>query len=201
MIIEKSFEQGSPEWHNARVANPGVSNLSKIITSTGKPSTQRKTYLHQMAGEKILGKKEESFSSPAMSRGTEMEPEARSFFQIISGLEVEEVALCYANELKQYHCSPDGLLVGRKAGLEIKNPLLSTHIGYLDRGVLPTTYKLQVMGSMAITGYESWHFFSNYPGIKPLWIEVHRDESLINIIIESLQKFVYDMNELVKKLK
>ena len=201
MIIEKSFEQGSPEWHNARVANPGVSNLSKIITSTGKPSTQRKTYLHQMAGEKILGKKEESFSSPAMSRGTEMEPEARSFFQIISGLEVEEVALCYANELKQYHCSPDGLLVGRKAGLEIKNPLLSTHIGYLDRGVLPTTYKLQVMGSMAITGYESWHFFSNYPGIKPLWIEVKRDEILINIIIESLQKFVYDMNELVKKLK
>jgi len=201
MIIERSFSQGSPEWGAARCGNPGVSNLSKIITSTGKPSTQRKAYLYQMAGEKILGKKEESFLSAAMARGTEMEPEARSFFELMSGFEVEEVAMCYMDELRQFHASPDGLIIGKNAGLEIKNPLLSTHIGYLDKGVLPTTYKLQVMGSMAITGYESWHFFSNYPGIKPLWIEVKRDEILINIIIESLQKFVYDMNELVKKLK
>jgi len=201
VIIERSFVQGSDAWFAARAGSPGASSLGKIITSTGKPSTQRKAYLYQMAGEKILGKKEESFKSAAMARGTEMEPEARECFCGISGLEVEEVAMCYADELKLFHCSPDGLIVGKDSGLEIKNPIISTHIGYLDKGVLPTEYKLQVQGSMAVTGYSSWEFFSYYPGLQPLWLTVERDEHLIKIILESLQAFCFDINQLVKKLK
>ena len=120
MIVERSFVQGSDAWFAARAGSPGASSLGKIITSTGKPSTQRKAYLYQMAGEKILGKKEESFKSAAMARGTEMEPEARECFCGISGLEVEEVAMCYADELKLFHCSPDGLIVARTVGWKLR---------------------------------------------------------------------------------
>lgn len=200
MIVERSFQQGSPEWMAARCGSPGASSLDKIITSTGKTSTQRKQYLYKMAGEKLLGKKEESFSSPAMARGTELEAEARAVFEMISGLSVEEVAMCYPDESKRFHCSPDGLIIGKDEGLEIKCPLLSTHVGYLDRGVLPTKYKLQTQGSLAITGYSKWWFCSYYPGLTPLILVVDRDETMIKAILDALNKFCDDMDILVEKL-
>jgi len=200
MIIERDIIQGSPEWMQLRCGSPGASSIDKIITSTGKPSASREKYLYQMAGEKITGKKEESFSSAAMARGTELEPKARQFFQIMTGLQVEEVGLIYPNELRQYHISPDGLVIGHNKGLEIKCPLLSTAVEYLAKGTLPTTYKCQVQASMMATGYESWFFLSYYPGLKPLIIEVERDVKLIALMQSAMEEFIFDLNELVKKL-
>jgi len=199
MIIEH-MEQGSPEWMTARAGNPGASSIDKIITSTGKISTSREKYLYQMAGEKITGKKEESFSSAAMSRGTELEPKARQFFALMTGYIVEEVGLIYPNELRQWHVSPDSILTGKEIGLEIKCPLLATHVEYLDKGKLPTKYKCQVQSSMLCTGFQSWFFMSYYPGVKPLIIEVERDDQLISLMESAIEEFIFDLNELVKKL-
>lgn len=199
-IIIRDIEQGSDSWHKMRVGNPGASNLDKIITSAGKISTSRKKYLYQMAGEILAGEKEESFASATMNRGTELEPKAREVFCFATGHEVEEVGLVYPDELRRWHVSPDGLLVGQKRGIEIKCPMLSTHVEYLDKGKLPTKYKCQVQGSLLCTGYESWFFVSYYPGIKPLIIEVSRDEKLIALMKEAIEEFCFDLKKLVEKL-
>ena len=153
-----------------------------------------------MAGERLTGGKEESFSSPAMTRGVELEPKARQLFSLMTGLKVEEVGLIYPDELRQYHVSPDGLIIGENKGLEIKSPLLATHIEYLANGTLPTKYKCQVQASLMCTGYDSWFFMSFYPNLKPLIIEVERDEKLIVVMKDAMAEFIFDLNQLVKKL-
>ena len=62
-------EQGTAEWFKARAGSIGASSMSKIITSTGKASTQRKGYLYQMTAETITGEKTESYSNQNMENG------------------------------------------------------------------------------------------------------------------------------------
>lgn len=200
MIIIDSCDQNSPDWIALRVGNPGASSMDKIITSTGKPSTQRQKYLYQLAGEIITGSKAETYQNAHMTRGTEMEPEAREMFEFVHG-PVEQCALIYQDERKLWHVSPDGIMPEKEAGMEIKCPSLPVHVEYLDKGKLPTAYKIQVQASMMVTGWHAWWFVSYYPGIKPLILEVKRDEGLIAILQEELETFCAELSLLVKKLQ
>ena len=202
MILENSFVQGSELWFAARCGNPGASSFDKLITSTGKASTQRQKYLYQCAGEIITGQKAESYSNGHMERGVQLEAEARDLFQIINDVEVKQVALVYPDHTKDYHCSPDGLCFGdMEAGLEIKCPSLPVAVEYLDKWVLPTEYKVQVQGSMMVTGLDSWWFMSYYPGLKPLILEVKRDDKFCNILKNEVEYFCSEVKALVEKLK
>lgn len=207
MIIERSFEQQSPEWFEAMLGNPGGSRLTNIITKTGKIS--KSNFIYKMADEilfrdeyveKIRSGEAESFKSEAMENGNAREPEARKSFEFITGLEVEEVAMCYPDELKRWHVSPDGLIVGQKKGLEIKNPERKTQIEYLHKNELPKDYEIQVQGSMAATGYESWYFMSCHPQLPHLILEIPRDNDLCDKINAAVNSFLFDLGKLVKKL-
>ena len=199
MIIIDNIEQLSEQWFKLRAGNPGASSFDKIVTSKGAPSTQYKKYLYQLVGESILGDKIETYTNAAMQRGTELEPEARELFEMINDIEVKQVGLCFPNEERKYHASLDGLL--DDSGLEIKCPLIQTHIGYLLGNKLPTEYIQQVQGSMLVTGFNSYWFMSYYPGIKPFIIKVERDEKFIEKLRVALDDFCMELVMLVKKLK
>lgn len=200
MNIIWDIEQGSPEWCQARCGNPGASGFSNIITSTGKPSSSRQKYLYKLAGEIITGEKPESYKSAAMQRGTELEPEAREVFEFIHG-PVQQCGLIYPDHSTDYHISPDGIMPEKSEGLEIKCPTLPVAVEYLDKGCLPTEYKIQVQGSLMVTGYKAWWFMSYYPGLKPLILKIERDEALIKQIQDSVEKFCADLQKLVERLK
>jgi hypothetical protein len=200
-MIILDIEQGTPEWDNARIGIPSASVFEKIYTSTGKISGQREKLLQQLAEERILNRKKNGYSGGSMQRGTELEPEARSFFQLTTGQEVEQVGLCYLDDRKDRSCSPDGLMQIEKEGLEIKCPELAAHYEYLKAGVLPTKYFVQVQGSMYITGFEKWHFLSYYPGMKPLHIVVERDEIWIAKFSKALDDFNIELDELYNEMR
>lgn len=199
MIIIDDIEQLSEAWFHLRTGNPGASSFDKIVTSKGAPSTQRIKYLYQLAGELLLGYKIETYTNPAMQRGTELEGEARELFELVNGISVKQVGLCFPDEQRKYHASPDGLL--GDTGLEIKCPLIHTHIAYLLGGKLPTAYVQQVQGSMLVTGFTSYYFMSYYPGIKPFIIQVPRDEKFIGKLKAELDKFCIELAITVRKLK
>ena len=202
MIIE-DFEQGSSEWFAARCGIPSASIFDKLITSKGALSTSRQKLLYKLAGEKVLGEKEEGYTNGAMQRGIELEPEARSLFELITEKEVKEVGLCYYDERKDRSCSPDGLVetgMTLMEGLEIKCPELATHVEYLMGKKLPTKYFAQVQGSMYITGLEKWYFMSYFPSMKPLIIEIVRDEIWIAKLSKALDDFVIELDETHKLL-
>ena len=157
------IEQGTPEWFALRIGNPGASSFNKIVTSTGKSSTQRQAYLYQLAGEIITGQKADTYQNHHMTRGIELETEARETFCFITDQDVSQCGLVYPDHTDDYHCSPDGLL--KDSGLEIKCPSLSVATEYLHKNTLPTEYVIQVQGSMMVTGLTHWYFMSYFPKI------------------------------------
>ena len=200
-MIVLDVVQGEPEWEGAKLGIPSASVIEKIYTSTGKISGQREALLQKLARERILKKPEHSYKSQAMKNGNDTESEARSYFELITGLEVEQVGLCYYDERKDRICSPDGLIVGTKEGLEIKCPEFAAHYDYVKAGVLPTKYFVQVQSSLYVTGYEKWHFLSYYPGLKHLHVEVERDEIWIAKCGKAIDDFVVDLDELYNEMK
>jgi putative phage-type endonuclease len=198
MIIE-TFPQRSEEWYAAKAGVPSASNFDKIVTMAGQRSKQADKYLYQLAGEKVLGKIEDGYCNAAMTRGIELEPEARSFFEMLHDVEVQEVGMCYRDEQKLFSCSPDGLM--ENAGLEIKCPQLSTHIEYLLNNALPATYFQQVQGSLYVTGLSHWFFMSYYPGIKPLIVKVEPDLKFHAKLEAALEQFCNELDKVTNKLR
>lgn len=193
-------EQGSAEWFRARAGIPTASSFDKIITTTGTRSKQREKYMFQLAGERIIGKPEETYTNAAMQRGKEMEAEARQNYEFIYGETVEQVGLCVTEGEMVVGASPDGLL-NANGGLEIKCPELATHVSYLLDNKLPTAYFQQVQGNLFVTGREWWDFVSYYPGLKPLLIRVERDENFIKALRVELGIFCAELEEVYKKIR
>jgi len=199
-MIELDVEQLSPEWFEARAGIPTASSFDKIITPTGKPSAQARAYMYQLAGESIIGVKTETYSNDAMKRGIETEAEARNLYELMREVEVRKVGLCYKSEDKLVSCSPDGL-IDPNGGVEIKCPIIHTHVGYLLDGKLPTAYIPQVQGSLYITDREWWDFFSYYPGLKPFLLRIKRDEEYILKLAKELDGFCVELAATIKKLR
>lgn len=197
-IIITDIEQRSPEWFSAICGNVGASSVDKIITTKGEPSKQRTEYMMTLAAERITGKQEVGYINQAMLNGIEREAEARTLFEMVHGVEVQQVGLIYTDD-KSAHCSPDGL-IGEKSGYEVKNPLSKTHIKYLLDGKLPTEYFCQVQFSLFVSGRGSWWFMSHYPGIRPFMVEVFRDEKWIEKCDKELKAFNQELEEMVKRL-
>lgn len=199
-MIILDCEQSSEEWFMARAGIPTASCFDKIITpKTAKPSSQAKNYMYQLAGERITGYKTESYQNFAMQRGIENEAEARELFALSIDAEVQQVGLVYPDEKKLCSCSPDGLM--DDIGLEIKCPLIHTHVSYLLADSLPADYICQLQGSMLITGFQAWWFVSYYPGLKPLMIRVPRDDDFCAALESELDSFCKQLDDVTAKLR
>ena len=199
-IIIEDVIQGTPEWYALRLGNPGASNISKIITNKGEPSKQADDYIRQLAGEIITGQHEKTFQSIHMENGLLREANSIALFEMIMDVDVQRVALVYKDAQKKYHVSPDGL-VGDNAGIEVKCPMMKTHVKYLLNQKLPAEYFSQVQMSLYICEREYWYFLSSYVGLPPLILKVERDKKFIDRLAAELERFTTDLALTVRKLK
>ena len=191
------IKQGSEEWFAIKAGKFSASNFHRLITPTGKPSSQAEKYIYQVAGERILGYPEETYQNQWMARGSELEDEARKYYEFITGHKVRQVGFVEIDEF--VGCSPDGL-IDEDGGLEIKCPALATHVKYLLDDKMPSEYIPQVQGNMYVTGREWWAFLSYYPGLEPLLLQVERDEEYIVKLKKELDKAVEHLKEIVEKI-
>jgi len=193
------FKQQTPEWFSARCGLPTSSNFDKIVTSDGKPSKQREKYLYTVAGEKVSGIKEDTFQSFAMTKGIEKEAEARNLYEMLYDVKVQEVGFCLADN-GLWGCSPDGL-IGDDGGVEIKCPLIHTHVGYLLKGKLLEDYFQQAQGSLFVTGRKWWDIMSYYAGLKPVIIRVTPDKAFHKALEIELTIFTKELADLIERIK
>jgi hypothetical protein len=70
MIVIDEFSQLSDQWFAEHAGIPGAASNDKIITSTGKRSTQRKDHMFKLAAEALLGEKERGYTNATMDAGT-----------------------------------------------------------------------------------------------------------------------------------
>lgn len=179
-----NHEQGTQEWLQSRLGCPSGSGFANLITAAGKPSTSAQAYINQLIAELLTDRTTEVKVNEWMQRGTDLEPLAREYFELSSGLSVEEVGFC-KHDTMECGVSPDGL-IGNDGGLEIKCPAPHTHVAYLRDGKLPTKYKQQVMGCLWITEREWWDFVSYHETMPVLQVRVYRDEDYITKLAEAV---------------
>ena len=194
-IIVKIFEceQQSDEWFAVRLGKVTASHFSDVLNK----KTGRKTYMFRLFGERLSGEPYEAYSNKTMDRGSEVEAEAKAYYEALYGV-VEQVGFVELND--NVGCSPDGLI---KDGLiEIKCPFPSTHARYIINNILPAEYRPQVQGQLWVTGRKWCDFISFDPRVKdrPFWkIRVYRDEKYIKELAIQVTMFVNELKSFEKQ--
>jgi putative phage-type endonuclease len=195
MKVFESMIQGSEEWFDARKGVATASEFGKILTPTGRLSKSSTAYMRKLTRECIIDDPMTFLGNDYTEWGNEYEKHARKEFEEVKGEKVHEVGFCISDRNNVVGCSPDGLIKDMfekwTEGLEIKCPSVDKHVQYLMEGELPGAYKMQVHGSMAVTGLNAWWFMSYFPGLRPLIIRVERDE-FTNKLDAVLDEFVIE---------
>lgn len=197
-MIVLDVKQGTPEWEMARLGIPTASGFKRILTAkTLKVSSSAAEYRNQLLAEWLLGTPLEfgyggGGQNQFMQRGTGMEAEARAFYELQHDAEVEQVGFLLRDD-RMAGCSPDGL-VGTDGGLELKCPMIHTHIGYLlDPQSLVDAYQQQVQGCLYITGRAWWDLLAYHPNLPPVHHRIEPDPAYQTALGAALDWFVADL--------
>ena len=190
-------EQGTLEWHKERLGKVTASRIADVMM---KPTTAGyQNYRAQLVCERLTGEPTETFTSAAMIHGTETEPQARAFYEMEMGVDVEQVGFIDHPNLEMTGASPDGL-VGNKGLVEIKCPQPANHIKALTGGAIDRKYVLQMQWQMICTGRDWCDFVSfspMFPTDMQLFCErVGRHEETTKEITEAVTRFTAEVDSL-----
>jgi len=193
VTIWPEMEQGSEDWFRARKGRLTASQMAKVITPTGKLSSQWEKLAIRLAGECVKPNEIPAFlGNIHTDRGHEMEPVARDWFAEWSGLDVRTVGFVTKDDNPVLGCSPDALIYKKDkptCGLEIKCPLIENHALYHYEGGVPEQYRAQVHGSMVVTGLREWWFVSYNEGTEP-FTHLQTWDEYTDKVAEALDEFV-----------
>jgi hypothetical protein len=175
-IIE--CEQGTPAWVEARLGIPTASRFDKIITPKKFAlSTSADMLICELIAEKLLGQFGDSEETDWMNRGSNLEDIAADDYAFTHDIDLVRVGFIRTDD-GLIGCSPDRLIVGQRAGLEIKNPSAAKHISYiLNPETLLDAYRCQVLGSLWITGFEYWDLMSYHPYLPRVIVRCEPNEA------------------------
>lgn len=201
------IEQRSPEWIKARcgcVTGSRVCDVMAKLKRKEGESAARYGYKMELAAETLTGRAMDHYCSPDMERGTELEPMARSEYEIQRGILCDQVGFVLHDGIDRFGSSPDGL-IGDDGLIEIKAPRIMTHLEYIMQGVPPEEYLWQMMAAMSCTGRQWCDFVSYCPDLPEdlqLFVKrVPRDDKLISAMELEVVQFLKEVDELVSKIK
>ncbi|WP_017521993.1 lambda exonuclease family protein [Pseudomonas nitroreducens] len=192
------IEQRSDEWFAQRLGRVTASKVKDVMAKgrSGAHSATRQNYMMQLLCERLTGKREESFTSAAMQRGSDLEPIARSAYEFYAGVMTVETGLILHPEIDGFGASPDSL-VGANGLLEIKVPNTATHIYTMQSGKHDSTYEWQMLAQMACSGRE-WVDFVSFDDRLPeelqyVCFRYHRDEARIREMEAEVKAFLDEL--------
>ena len=206
-MSSKELIQGSEEWFAVRRGKITASRLNDLMKKTKYGESTYKTKLRmELAIERITGKSASNVvMNQAMHDGIEREPDARMLFEAVTG---KEVALCGSfdhPEIVNTSASPDGLLRGENAILEIKCPTAVTHARNLMADGMDKRYLYQVAWQMACTESTHGYFASYHPDfptdLRLKYVRVERDDDLILNISKAVRQFDIEVEDLINNIK
>lgn len=183
MKVYDEILQQSPEWYEIKYGKVGGSSLEKIMTNRTKPIRENPYYTELLSARFEEFEFEETFTSHDMERGNMYEPLARSEFERIKGVQIEQVGWV-EDKSGIYGISPDGLFDNRKQGIEIKCPSRITHMKYIQNPIsMVEQYVWQVIDYFLTIGIKKLHFMSFRPEnqIKPLLIQEVTKRTMLSI--------------------
>jgi len=204
------LQQGTEEWRQARCGSVGASDAPAVVrrTKTGY-SADRESLMANKVLERITNRPIEPFRTQAMLQGTDREPEARVMYELVRGVEVQQIGLIQHPRIDGTHASPDGLVLAPGgtaiAGLvEIKCPLPAKHLDTLLTETISNDHLVQMMWQLACTSHSWCDYVSFNPDFPPhmaMWIRrVHRDNARIAELEREITQFIKEVDRKVEQL-
>ena len=200
MKIYNDIEQGSDEWLQIRLGKPTASNFFKIISPTGKESTQADKYMNELIAERIRGERYEKFkSTSSMERGKELEEDAAQAYGLLRGVEPVRVGFV-TNDEGTAGCSPDRF-VFEDGILEVKTPDPDNHVEHMLKEKLEQEHRPQTQGQLWLCQKKWADTMCNNPKMVPVIMRSIRDDSYISDMERLVNQFLARMNEKIETLK
>jgi len=185
-------EQGSGEWHRARLGIPTASEFGRIVTPAKLQfAAGRITYAAELLAEWALGESKEFRGTEWVERGEYLEPRALEYYALVEDIEPERVGLCLTDD-GSAGASPDWL-VGDNGLCECKCPSPAKHLEYLAANVVPRDYVAQVQGQLWVTGREWCDFMSYHEDLPTLLIRVEPRADFQAALSECIPKFCAEL--------
>lgn len=106
MIIIENLEQGSKEWHDARMMKITGTKLKSVMGT----SEARRALIAELIAEEGTEQSKQMSPTKEMERGTDEEVFARKAFSERTGKRIENVGMCVSTKYPWVALSPDGLI-------------------------------------------------------------------------------------------
>ncbi len=201
-------EQGSEAWLQARCGKVTASNVVDVLSRSRDRKSEgatRRNFKARVISEILTGRPQEGgFSNKAMEDGIELEPLARTEYEVRNDLLVEEVGFVLHPTVERFGASPDGL-IGAKGMVQFKCPYPATHISYLLAGVVPADYEPQMFSEMACAERDWSDFVSYCPAfpqtLQLFVVRLHRDDKRIAEITAEVIVFLNEVDEIIARLQ
>jgi len=196
MKIYKDINQGSPEWFEIRVGKVTASH-AQAIGNNGKGLD---TYLLEVVSEMFSSSEKEHYSNEHTERGNELEPIARSMYELQNDVEVEEIGFAEYNDF--VGCSPDGL-VGKDGMIEIKCPDDKTYFNLLMNEKIDNAYIWQCQMNMLILERKWCDLVFYNPNFEKSMkiFRLEPDKEMFSKLKEGFEKAEAEITRLVSKYK
>jgi putative phage-type endonuclease len=206
--IIKGIEQGSPEWMVLRIGKIGGSRVADLLTEGrgGAESLTRKKYKNELIRERLTGKKLDTYKTPAMQRGIDLEPMARAWYEVKYNTFVDQVAIVLHPTIEGAQCSPDGLVEATNSLIEIKIPNPENHLdNILTGGKQLEQYYDQVQWQLACMPEKEFcdliSFDPDLTGLEGFVKRIYRDDEYINNMQNAVIAFLSEIETIVNNLK
>ncbi|BAK66844.1 conserved hypothetical protein [Sphingobium sp. SYK-6] len=205
ITIHNQFEQGSEQWLQARCGLLTASEMKHVITAKTLKSAQNDkatAHLYELLAQRITGYVEPHYVSDDMLRGQEDEILARAAYA--EHYEpVEEIGFITNNRWGfTLGYSPDGKIVGKKAGIEGKSRRqkyqIQTLVEHVLQGTIPDDYVIQCQTGLLVAEWEWIDFLSYCGGLHMPAIRVYPDPVIQDAIVNAAGEFERRLSEKLK---
>jgi hypothetical protein len=208
--IIRDVIQGSPDWMALRIGRIGGSRVADLLTEgrSGAESLTRRKYKNEIIRERLTGLKLNSFKTPAMQRGIDLEPLARAWYEVKHNVFVDQVAIVKHPTIQDAQCSPDGIIFADKPYLiEIKVPSPENHLDniltggkQLEQYIDQAMWQLACMPEMEFCDIVS--FDPEMPDhLKGFVKRIYRDDEYIKTMEDKVILFLQEVETTINNLK
>ena len=207
--IIRDIVQGSPEWMALRVGKIGGSRVSDVLTEGrgGAESLIKRKYKNELIRERLTGRKLDTYKTPAMQRGIDLEPMARAWYEVKYNTFVDQVAIVLHPTIDGGQCSPDGIVEATNSLIEIKIPNPENHLdNILTGGKQLEQYYDQVMWQLACMPEKEFCDLISFDPDMPDHLQgfvkrIYRDDEYIKDMENKVISFLHEIETIVNNLK
>lgn len=197
-----NVEQRSEAWFKLRTEYPLTASEAQAI---GNGAKGLDTLCWEKVAEKHSKASKDNVSNEHTERGVELEPQARSLYELETGNEVVEAGFITNDKYPLAGISPDGLvdIKGQFGLIEIKCFDDAKHLRFSVEKEIESKYLWQMQMQMLISERIWCDFVAFNPNFEKslVIVRVVRDEKMIADLIEGIKKGGEIIKSIESKIK